>query len=241
MKISIVIPAFNEEKLLGRTLAGVNESLGVLKTRGWETEVVVCDNNSKDRTAAIAEAAGAKVVFEPVNQISRARNSGAAGATGDWLVFIDADSVPSGGLLEAVARNIETGRCIGGGCLVELDEKMFAFGLAVSLWNAISIVNRWAAGSFVYCEAAAFRDIGGFSCRLYASEEIEFSWRLKRLGRRQGRKFWIVRKPKLVTSARKMHLYTPMELIGFFMKATLLPWRVLANREQCGPWYDGRR
>lgn len=241
MKISIVIPAFNEEKLLGRTLAGVKESLAGLQRRGWDAEVVVCDNNSRDRTAAIAQAAGAKVVFEPVNQISRARNAGAAGATGDWLVFIDADSVPSGELLEQVARNIETGRCIGGGCLVKLDERLPAASFVVGLWNLISVVNRWAAGSFIYCDSKAFREIGGFSCKLYASEEIEFSWRLKRLGRRQGRKFWIIRHPKLVTSARKMHLYTPGELIAFFLKATFLPWKVLASRDQCAPWYDGRR
>ena len=47
--------------------------------RGWETEVVVCDNNSTDRTAEIARAAGARVVFEPFNQIARARNTGARG------------------------------------------------------------------------------------------------------------------------------------------------------------------
>jgi len=65
MKISVIVPAFNEGQFLGKTLA------------------------------QIKVAAGANVVFEPVNQISRARNSGATAATGDWLVFVDADSQPS--------------------------------------------------------------------------------------------------------------------------------------------------
>lgn len=241
MKVSIVIPAFNEEKLLGRTLAGVAESVQAFRKRGWETEVVVCDNNSTDRTPEIAAAAGAKVVFEPINQISRARNCGAAGATGDWLVFIDADSVPSAGLLDRVAENIETGRCIGGGCLLEMDEPLLLARFAVAVWSVISLFSQWAAGSFIYCEAEAFRKIGGFSDKLYASEEVEFCWRLKKLGRQQRRKFWIIRQPRLVTSARKVHLYKTRELAAFFFKATFLPWKVLGRRDECGPWYDGRR
>jgi glycosyltransferase involved in cell wall biosynthesis len=62
---------------------------------GWEHEIIVCDNNSTDRTGELARAEGARVLFEPVNQISRARNAGAAVANGQWLVFVDADSFPS--------------------------------------------------------------------------------------------------------------------------------------------------
>jgi glycosyltransferase involved in cell wall biosynthesis len=83
MKISIIIPAFNEEKLLGETLAHIKLAADIFTGIGWEIELIVCDNNSTDRTADIARAAGANVVFEPVNQISRARNSGAAAAVGD--------------------------------------------------------------------------------------------------------------------------------------------------------------
>jgi len=83
VKISIVVPAFNEEKLLGDSLARMKSAADVFGRRGWETELVVCDNNSTDRTAEIARGAGALIVFEPVNQIARARNRGAAAATGD--------------------------------------------------------------------------------------------------------------------------------------------------------------
>ena len=95
MRISVIIPAFNEELLLGETLRHVNAAMAGFSRRGWETELIVCDNNSTDNTAKLARAAGATVVFEPFNQIARARNAGAAAACGEWLVFIDADSHPS--------------------------------------------------------------------------------------------------------------------------------------------------
>ena len=82
---------------------------------GWE--LIVCDNNSTDRTVEIARAAGAQVVFEPHNQISRARNRGAGAATGEWLLFVDADSTPSRELFEDLREAIEGGRVLGGGRL----------------------------------------------------------------------------------------------------------------------------
>src|SRR5437773_6706124 len=78
LKISIVIPAFNEERLIADTLQHIKAAAEVFRDRGWDTEIIVCDNNSKDKTAELARAAGAKVVFEPINQIARARNRGAA-------------------------------------------------------------------------------------------------------------------------------------------------------------------
>ena len=83
LKISIIIPAFNEERLLGETLDHVKTARAAFIALGWESELIVCDNNSTDRTADIARAAGAAVVFEPVNQIARARNRGAEAATND--------------------------------------------------------------------------------------------------------------------------------------------------------------
>ena len=115
MKLSIIIPAFNEQKLLPATLESVFAAAKAISARHWDHEVIVCDNNSTDRTAEIAGARGARVVFEPVNQIGRARNRGASVATGDWLVFIDADSHPSQALLEDVCRAIAEGRCLAGG------------------------------------------------------------------------------------------------------------------------------
>src|SRR3954452_9659515 len=118
MLISVVIPAFNEERLLAESLRQVRAAMTAFDRRGWQSELIVCDNNSTDRTAEIARAAGANVVFEPVNQISRARNSGAAAATGDWLVFVDADSHPSAGLFTDMAKEIQSGTCFAGGATI---------------------------------------------------------------------------------------------------------------------------
>jgi glycosyltransferase involved in cell wall biosynthesis len=241
VKISIVIPAYNEEKLLPGTLAGLRAAAQAFTERGWAHEVVVCDNNSRDGTAALARAAGARVVFEPVNQISRARNAGAAAASGEWLVFVDADSSPCAGLLGAVADEIGRGRTLAGGSTIRLEGPYPLAKLITRGWNWLSRLQGWAAGSFIFCEAAAFRAVGGFSERLYASEEIELFQRLKRHARRAGRRIVILHRHPMLTSERKLHLYTPWEHARFLARTVLRGGRTLRRREDCGTWYDGRR
>jgi glycosyltransferase involved in cell wall biosynthesis len=241
MKISIIVPAFNEEKILARSLASIKRACSTFDQRQWLWELVVCDNNSTDRTAEISRAAGAQVIFEPINQISRARNSGALAASGDWFIFVDADSFPSPELFARVADEISSGRCIGGGCLVKLDQRLPIANLLVMTWNFISRICRWAAGSFVFCDAKVFRQLGGFSQELFASEEVEFSQRLKKAARVAGKKVVIIHDVALLTSARKMHLYNRGEHVRFMVRAILRPRAVLASREKCHPWYDGRR
>ena len=89
------------------------------------------------------------------------------------------------------------------------------------IWNAISRVGRMAAGSFIFCEACAFRDAGGFSLELFASEELELFKRLKRLARATGRTIVILDEHPLVTSDRKARLYTKREMAGSVLKSTL--------------------
>jgi glycosyltransferase involved in cell wall biosynthesis len=238
VKLSVVIPAYNEEKLLAATLECIQKATASL--HGCETELIVCDNNSTDRTGEIARQHGAKVVFEPVNQISRARNAGAAAASGDWLVFVDADSHPSPGLLREVLEATK-GEVIGGGSTVAGDDPLLLMRVPVAVWNAISRTARWAAGSFIFCETRAFRAIGGFSEELYASEEIDFSIRLKRLARAEGRRFEILHRHPLRTSARKAKLYSPWELSATMLRSVFTGGRNLKDKEKCFLWYDGRR
>ena len=240
VKISIVVPAFNEERLLGKSLAQIQSAAGVFARRGWSFELIVCDNNSTDRTAEIARAAGATVVFEPVNQIARARNRGAAAATGDWLVFVDADSQPGAGLLAEVADQIGSGRCLAGGTTVRLDEKHLAGGCITWVWNWTSRIGRLLAGSFIFVETEAFRKIGGFNEKMFAGEELELSGRLKKLARETGRPMVILHRHPLVTSARKMRLYSLGEHLWLMARAAGNR-RTLGDRNACYLWYDGRR
>jgi glycosyltransferase involved in cell wall biosynthesis len=203
--------------------------------------MILCDNNSTDSTAALARAAGAQVVFEPVNQIARARNTGAAAATGDWFVFVDADSRPTPELFAEVAQRIAAGRCLAGGCTVRYDERHFLADFATGGWNILSRIQKWAAGSFIFCEREAFGAVGGFSLELFASEEIDLSKKLNKLARGQGREVVILHRHPLLTSARKMRLYSRGEWLGFLRKAVFSPRQTITSREACAPWYDGRR
>ncbi len=241
VRISVIVPAFNEERLLGGTLDCLREHLAVFHAAGWETELIVCDNNSTDRTAELARAGGAAVVFEPVNQIGRARNRGAAAATGDWLLFVDADSRPSRELFLEVIQTIRSGRFLAGGCTVRLDgDYRLGNGIA-SLWNGLSRVFCLLAGSFIFCESEAFREAGGFSQELYAGEELELTQKLKRLARRRGKRLTILHAFPLMTSARKIQLYRTRDHLWFVLKAVFARRRTLTSRAQCYPWYDGRR
>ena len=241
MKISVIVPAFNEEKLIAASLSGIRAAMNSFSQRGWMAEMIVCDNNSTDATAALARAAGAQVVFEPVNQIARARNTGAAAATGDWLVFVDADSHPTPELFAEVAQQIEAGRCLAGGCTVRYDERHFLADCATAGWNILSRTLRWMAGSFIFCERAAFATVGGFNLELFASEEIDISRKLKKLAKEQGREVVVLHRHPLVTSIRKLRLYSRGEMLGLTCKAVLSPRKTLTSRARCIYWYDGRR
>lgn len=241
MKISIVIPAFNEERLLGQTLAHVNSVRPVFAAAGWESELIVCDNNSTDRTAEIARAAGATVVFEPVNQIARARNTGAAAASGDWLLFIDADLQPSAELFADVLEAIQSGKCLAGGSTVRLAGDHRVGKMFVHVWNWKSRSRRWLAGSFIFCDATVFRKIGGFSNEMFAGEELDLSERLKEFAKDSGREIVILQRHPLLTSDRKMHLYSGWDYFRLLLRLAGNQRRTLRNREACHIWYDGRR
>jgi len=241
VKISVIVPAFNEEKLLAASLREMRKAMGSFSNRGWETELVVCDNNSTDATAELARAAGARVVFEPVNQIARARNAGAAAATGDWFVFVDADSHPSQELFADVAKEVESGKCLAGGCTIYLDERHFLGDCTTFVWNLVSRVKKWAAGSFIFCSRKAFLAVGGFNRELFASEELDFSNKLKKLAKSEGKRMVILHRHPMVTSARKVRLYSRSEWAVFMRKAIFSPRQTITNRDACTPWYDGRR
>ena len=241
--LSIIIPAFNEEKLLAASLRSVKAAADSAFTdTGLAWELVVCDNNSTDRTADIARAGGARVVFEPVNQIGRARNPGAAAATGDWLLFVDADSRPSRELLSDVLALTRRPDVLLAGATMTFDEAPPVARVLCGLWNIVSRLRRLVAGSFILVRAAAFREVGGFDLKFFAGEEIDLAMRLqKTVGRCDRQRTVILHRHPLVTSARKMKLYGKGELGRFFLKSLFRPMKTSQTRDDCSMWYDGRR
>ena len=241
MHLSIVIPAFNEERLIERCLQSIAASHADNLKRGLTSEIIVVDNNSTDNTADLARQAGAQVIFEPINQIGRARNAGAAVTTGDWLLFLDADSVLNPGLLADILRVIEEGKSVGCGSTLSMQGLPWWANWTLQLWTGTSFLFRWAAGALVVCRRDAFRDVGGFNQELYAADEISLSERLKEWGRQRGLQFIILRQHPLETSSRKVALYSWREIAGQILRVLLRPRRTLQDKKQLSIWYDGRR
>lgn len=97
--ISVVIPAYNAERTVGRVVEGLREQ------EPPPDEIIVVDDGSADGTAGLAERLGARVVrTERSGYAGGARNRGWDAATGDVVVFLDADSVPAPGWGAGLAR-----------------------------------------------------------------------------------------------------------------------------------------
>jgi glycosyltransferase involved in cell wall biosynthesis len=234
-RISVLIPAYNEEHFIAATINSIHRSFSEI---AWDSyEIVVCDNNSTDRTAEFARTARAHVVDEPHNQIARARNSAARAARGQWFIFLDADTLLNPATLQSTIAVLESGHTGAGGSVVQLDSASVGAGarMLVQAWNAISRSLKLAAGSYVFCQREAWVETGGFDEQLYVSEEIWFSRELKRWCRANGCTFTILSASPIVTSARKLHWYSPWQLVKQFA-IFLIPgtWR---KPERCATWY----
>jgi glycosyltransferase involved in cell wall biosynthesis len=230
--ISLIIPAHNEEALLADTLRTLRASAATLDEA---SEIIVVDDASTDRTADVARALGATVVATNRRQIGAVRNVGARAASGDILIFVDADThVPAETLRGAVAA-VRAGAAGGGARLrADADTPFWLAKLAI-LTVAMMRLAKWAAGCFVFARRDAFAAVGGFDERYYATEEIVLSRALKKQGR------FVILRESVVTSGRKGHLYGPGHLL-------VMAWRLirggraqLRRREGLDLWYDGRR
>lgn len=241
MHLSVVIPAFNEARLIERTLQSVSASITANQQAQFTSEIIVVDNNSTDNTAELARQAGVRVVFEPINQIGRARNTGAAHATGEWLLFLDADSLLSPELLAEIVRITESGKYVGCGSTLRMDGLPWWANVTLHLWTATSLLCRWAAGALVVCRRDAFQAVGGFDQELYALDEVRLSKQLKQWGRLRGLRFTILTRHPLETSPRKIALYSGREIAGQIFRIFFLPKKTLHDKKHLSVWYDGRR
>jgi glycosyltransferase involved in cell wall biosynthesis len=232
---SVIIPAYNEEVLLPKTLISLKSAMTNVLQPG---EIIVVDNNSTDKTAEIAEKHGAKIVFEPFRQIARARNSGAKAARSTFLIFLDADTILPLPLLKKALMLLENGTHCGGGSVLNFDSDLpFLADKLVKFWNWLSRTNKLAAGSFIFCLAKGFFETGGFDEKTYAGEEINLSRRLKRWGRKHGLLFTILEDIPVITSGRKFHWYSSIQVVLILFLFTVYPFG-LRSRSFCRFWYN---
>ena len=229
--ISFIIPAHNEEELIGLTLDSVNSSA---KEIGEAFEIIVADDASTDRTAAVARERGARVIGVNFRQIAATRNAGAREATGDKLIFIDADTLVAGPVIRAAIEALNSG-AVGGGCAVKFDGNIPRY--AALLHPALTWLFRmagYACGCFVFCRRQAFEAAGGFDEKLFASEEIALSRALKRQGR------FVVLRESVTTSGRKLRTYSGAEVLRIFGSFAIRGPRSLRKREGLDLWYGER-
>ena len=105
VEVSAIVPTMNEEASIGAVLDEVRKALA-----GREVEILTVDTDSRDRTNAIAESKGARVVREPRRGYGRAYKTGFATATGTYIVTLDADLTYPAEQLPELLRPLEAGR-----------------------------------------------------------------------------------------------------------------------------------
>ncbi len=230
--ISFVVPAFNEEQMLGRTVSALNAAAHAL---GERFEVVVADDASTDRTAEIARQHGARVVSVNHRQIAATRNSGAKAAAGELLIFVDADTVVTEAAVRAAVAAMRQGAA-GGGCATRFDGRIPVYA-RVLLATAIPLYRLmgFAAGCFLFCTRSAFLATGGFDETMFGAEEVAMSRSLARQGR------FVVLREHVTTSGRKLRSYSARELLGVLARLTFTGPNSVRRREGLDMWYGDRR
>ncbi|MCC7204287.1 MAG: glycosyltransferase [Phycisphaeraceae bacterium] len=234
--ISFILPAHNEEALIGRTLDQLEIAIAEVVPGGRSAcEVIVVDDASTDRTAEIARRKGAEVLSVNLRQIAAVRNAGAAVAKGDVFVFVDADTLLPGATLRAALGFLDSGGTAGG-ALVHMEGPVpVSATVVVWLWNIVSITRRWAAGCFIFVRREAFGALGGFDRRYFASEELVFSRGIKRFGR-----FTILRQC-VTTSGRKARTVSMKSYFELMRRMAREGDSVLQKREGLDMWYNAPR
>jgi len=201
MKISIVVPAYNEEKCLPATLEKIGAALAIVD---YDSEVIVVDNQSTDETARIAESFGAQVFTETVHNIARVRNTGAKNSSGDVLIFVDADTLVPETLFQTIADQMKNEKCFGGAVAVDFqpfERKWMKYYLrGGELWQRVF---NWKLGATQFCRKSVFQTIGGYDETIFMSEDVQFYRRLTKYAKQKDGHLFFVEEPRVITSARR--------------------------------------
>jgi glycosyltransferase involved in cell wall biosynthesis len=230
--ISFIIPAYNEELLLGATLDAIHEAGRAV---GESYEVVVVDDGSKDRTTDVARRHGALLVNVLHRQIAATRNSGAGKASGDLFIFVDADTVVSEAVVRSAVEAVRGG-AVGGGAAVSFDGAVPLYArllLPILVWWFRTA--RLAAGCFLFCTRSAFLAVGGFDEAYYGAEELIMSQALKRHG------MFVVLREAVTTSGRKLRTHSAGEVLKIMVRMAIRGPKGVKQRQGMELWYAERR
>jgi glycosyltransferase involved in cell wall biosynthesis len=234
MKVSVIIPAYNEEQCLPETLERIGRALAIA---ACPSEIIVVDNDSQDETKQVAEGFGAKVVLEREHNISKVRNTGAENSTGDVLIFIDADTLIPETLFQKIFGVMKDKKCFGGAVAVDYEDfqrkwmKFYLLG-----WKFWGTVFNMAQGAAQFCRKFVFEELRGYDQTIFMGEDVEFYWRLSKFAKLNKGYLYFVEHPKVITSARrfdKMNLWKTLLLTHpIFIRLT---WR---KKSYWKDWYE---
>ncbi len=214
MKLTIIIPAFNEEAYLPSTLDSIQTAAAHLRSDSdAEIDTIVVDNNSKDNTAAVAQSKGAKVVHEPVQGIARARNAGAEHADGDVLVFVDADVILPPTLLAEIHTAMSDPACVGGAVDVEYRPRRRSMRVYLRAWWLLSRLTGMAQGATQFCRKSVFDEVGGYDEKAWIGEDADFFWALKKYAKRTSGTVRFIKEPRVRASSRRFDKWPPWKIL----------------------------
>lgn len=180
--ISVVIAAFNEERLIGKCIIAVKNQTFPQKNY----EILVIDNGSTDKTAEIARRLGITVISYTEQQGgAAAKQFGAHKAKGEIIAITDADSIPDPHWLEKIDKLMQNKRlmCAGGTVLSAEDDPLMNFLLIA--YDLIARINQLFGISVIWgpnmiIRKDAFVQIGGFDTTLKSSDDWEFVLRIQK-------------------------------------------------------------
>ncbi len=242
MKISVIIPAYNEEEYLPRLLDSIEVARSNYAGDRDMIEVIVADNDSTDATAKVGSARGARVVHVAKRRIAAARNGGGRAARGEILCFIDADSALHPQTFNEVDKAMSTGRFVAGTTSVRLER--MSFGLLITYCLVMPMV--WLTTldtGVVFCRREDFNAIEGYDeSRLYG-EDVLLLLALRRLGRAKGQRLTRLPRVKALGCTRKFDQFGEWHyfwMLGHAFKS-LITWTWHDEKLADRYWYNSGR
>ncbi len=240
-RISLIIPAYNEEKLIGKCLESVERAKEYYGKPSL-IETIVVNNCSTDNTEKIALEYNAKVVFEEKRQIASVRNKGASFANSEVVAFLDADSTITPNMFTLIDRAMSSGKYIGGGTDVRFER--ISLGIFCT-YCITKFPGMWLLGimaGVLFTEKKTFEEMGGFDESLYCAEDSIFAWNLKKYGKQKGKKFKVITDAYISTSSRSFDRFGDWYYFKILPRFLLHPYETITDKELCDKfWYNIER